>query len=71
MGVWIEIAKIVQLYNEHLVTPFVGVWIEIGTGCLSSVCLCVTPFVGVWIEIKQLDHNAISGFGHSPCESVD
>ena len=31
----------------------------------------VTPFAGVWIEIKQLDHNAISGFGHSPCESVD
>ena len=29
VGVWIEIAKIVQLYNEHLVTPFVGVWIEI------------------------------------------
>ena len=71
MGVWIEISKVLLLFQFDIVTPLVGVWIEIYNPPIPPQAHTVTPLVGVWIEIVFLSVMSPMSAGHSPCGSVD
>ena len=70
-GVWIEIDGTNTPQMDFNVTPRAGVWIEINMGVNATHKYTVTPRAGVWIEMVRISGTDESGFGHSPCGSVD
>ena len=57
--------------RKTMVTPRAGVWIEIDGTNTPQMDFNVTPRAGVWIEMVRISGTDESGFGHSPCGSVD
>ena len=50
-GAWIEILKLVILYNHNKVAPLAGAWIEIQNTKIIDKPIAVAPLAGAWIEI--------------------